>query len=156
MLILVVIVFLSLSLANPISFNISNTSLLKRAEPPNQGCHPGDEWFGRFCNGNNGPGAYRDECITGAEGGEGEVYFIDFQCVGDEECFEYTDADGDHQTDCIAVPRTPEKEDIVTTKLQYGRRQFNIDGTQNLERIVSVEVQEDFGASTSVSAHIMG
>jgi hypothetical protein len=154
MLTLVVIVFLSLSLANPISFNISNTSLLKRAEPPNQGCNAGDEWFGRFCDGDIGPGAYRDECLADYE--EGAIYYINYECVGDEECFEYTDADGDHQTDCITVPRTPDRDDVVTKKLQYGKRKFNTDATPNLERVVSVKLQEDFGPSSSVSAHIMG
>jgi hypothetical protein len=151
MLTLVVIVFLSLSLANPISFNISNTSLLKRAVPANQGCDPGDEWLGRFCDGDIGPGAYRDECES-----EAENYFVQFQCDGDAECFEYEDADNDQQIDCITVPRTPDKDDIVTTKLQYGKRKFNIDPTPNLERIVSVQLQEGFGPSTSVSAHLMG
>jgi hypothetical protein len=153
MLTLVVIVFLSLSSANPISFNISNTSLLKRAAPANQGCDPDDQWLGRFCDGDNGPGAWRDQCEWD---GEGVSYFVPGECDGDAQCFEYTDADGDRQIDCITVPSTPDKEDIVTTKLQYGRRQFGTDATQNLERIVSVEVQEDFGPSASVSAHIMG
>ena len=155
MLTLVVIVFLSLSSANPISFNISNTSLLKRAVPANQDCDAGDQWLGRFCDGDTGPGAYRDQCRW--DDGEAPVnYFVPGECDGDAQCFEYTDADGDRQIDCITVPGTPDKDDIVTTKLQYGRRQFNTDATQNLERVVSVEVQEDFGPSTSVSAHIMG
>jgi hypothetical protein len=153
MLILVVIVFLSLSLANPILFNISNTSLLERAVPANQGCANAGQWSGRFCVGNIGPGAYRDECLVG--GGEGGVYYIYYQCLAPGECFEYMDADGDRQTDCITIPpRTPDNEDIVTTKLQYGKRSFSTDSSP--ERVESVQVQEDFGASTSVSAHIMG
>jgi hypothetical protein len=154
MLTLVVIVFLSLSLANPISFNISNTSLLKRAVPANQGCDPGDQWLGRFCDGDNGPDAYRDQCEW-----EGEVpvnYFVPGECDDGAQCFEYTDADGDRQIDCITVPSTPDRDDVVTTKLQYGKRKFSTDATQNLERIVSVKLQEDFGPSTSVSAHLMG
>jgi hypothetical protein len=151
----VVIVFLSLSLANPISFNISNSSLLKRAAPPDQGCHPGDVWEGRYCNGNVGPGAYRDQCAVHGDQGA-QVYYIDYQCTGDEQCFEWTDADGDRQTDSISVPRTPDRDDVVTTKMQYGKRKFNTDQTPNLERLVSVKLQEDIGPSSSVSAHIMG
>jgi hypothetical protein len=155
MLTLVVIVFLSLSSANPISFNISNTSLLKRAVPANQGCDAGDQWLGRYCDGDNGPGAYRDQCDW--DGEEPPVtYFVPGECDGDEQCFEYTDADGDRQIDCITVPSTPDINDVVTTKLQYGKRKFDTDTAENLERMVSVQLQEDFGAGTSVSAHLMG
>lgn len=154
MLTLVVIVFLSLSLANPISFNISNTSLLKRADPPDQGCDPGDTWLGRFCDGDIGPGAYRDECES--DGEEPGNYFVEFECEGDAQCFEYEDADNDRQIDCVTVPRTPDIDDIVAPKKQYGKRKFGTDQTPNLERVVSVKLQEDFGPSTSVSAHLMG
>ena len=153
MLILPIIVFFSMSLANPILFNISNISL-KRAVPPNQGCH-NDVWAGRFCNGNEGAGAYRDECEVHGDAGV-QVYYANFECAANEACFEYLDADGDAQIDCINVPRTPNKDDTISKRKQYGKRKFGTQGTQGAERKVSVKVQNDMGPSSSVSAHVMG
>jgi hypothetical protein len=154
MLILAVIVFLSLSLANPISFNISTTSL-KRAPPENQACHSPAEWQGRYCSGNLGSRMYRDQCREITAAGV-FPYVIHHNCPEHQQCFEYTDADGDHQIDCISVPRTPDRDDVATTKIQYGKRKFETQETPSLLRKVSVEVQHDIGPSSSVSGHIMG
>ena len=151
MLILAVIPFLSLSFANPILFDISSTSLVSRAAPADQRCEHANEWNGRYCEERVGIGAWCDRCTTE----NGAVYHPGGQCPEGEHCFERRDRDGDYVIDCTEIPATPDRDDVVTTKLQLGKRGFNADNGPNLERIVTVELKQDI-PSASVSAHVMG
>ena len=154
MLILIVITFLSLSFANPISFNISNTSLLRRAIPVDQGCHHQNEWEGRFCDGGEGPGVWHDQCAP--QDPEEDTYFIEGNCPPGEQCGEYTDRDGDSQVDCITVPTTPDRNDVITKKLQVGKRSFNSVGTKKSKRHkVGIKIGQNYPGA-SVSAQVMG
>ena len=151
MLILAVIPFLSLSFANPILFDISSTSLVSRATPADQLCQHANEWDGRFCDEGIGIGVWWDRCVAQ----DGVINHPEGQCPEGEHCFEYRDRDGSYVIDCVNVPTTPDRNDVVTTKLQLGKRKFNADNGPNLERIVTVELQQDI-PSASVSAHVMG
>ena len=151
MLILAVIPFLSLSFANPILLNVFSTSLVSRAIPADQHCDNANEWKGRYCEEGAGIGAWYDRCVSV----NGAVYHPGGQCPQGEHCFEHVDRDGSRIIDCVNVPTTPDRDDVVTTKLQLGKRGFNADNGPNLERIVTVELKQDI-PSASVSAHVMG
>src|SRR6266566_3088101 len=139
MLILTLIASLSFSFASPTLFHRS--SLLSRARPEHVLCDDPRTWF--------------DRCVPVDDLVVLMPYFPDDHCAEGEVCFEYKDKQGFGQIDCIAVPRTPNQKDTVTTKLQLGKRKFSADATPNLERIVSVKLQQDIG-DASVSAHVMG
>lgn len=152
MLILMVITYLSLSFANPISHNISNTSLLRRAVPADQNCDHVNEWDGRYCDGDEAPGAWHDQCVPVDP--DEPMYFHQEQCPEGEQCQAYRDRDDDPQIDCIAVPRTPDRNDVVTTKLQLGKRKFNQQATQGKKQKVGIELSRDYSGA-SVSAQVL-
>lgn len=155
MLILAVIPFVSLSFANPILFNSFSTSLVSRARPPDQLCDHPEEWDGRYCDEAQNAGAWFDRCVPDGEA----LYMREGQCPEGEQCFEHYDGTADNPGDevinCANVPTTPDNKDVVSTKLQRGKRKFEADNTPNLERIVSVKLAEDI-PEASVSAHVMG
>ena len=118
-----------------------------------QGCHHENEWEGRFCDGGEGPGAWNDQCTPE---GEGELYFIQGDCPPGEQCGEYKDRDGDSQVDCITVPSTPDRKDVITKKLQVGKRSFNAEGTiKSKKHKVGIKIGRNYPGA-SVSAQVMG
>jgi hypothetical protein len=152
MLIIAVIVFVSLSRANPVPSKISSSSLLSRAVPGDQLCDHGYEWDGRYCEAGNGPTTWFDRCVPDDEA---PVYYLQGQCAEGEHCFEYSDRDNQDQIECVPVPTTPDQKDVVTTKRQVGKRKFSALATPQKERSVSVKLMQDMPGS-SVTGHIMG
>ena len=152
MLIIAVIAFLSLSRVNPIPSKTSSSSLLtSRAVPEDQLCGEDGQWDGRFCDLANGVFAWIDRCLDQ----EGHPFFPKgASCGAGEHCFERVDIDGHDIIDCVLAPRTPDGKDVVSTKTQLGKRKFNKLYTPKLERIVSVELQQDI-PSASVSGHVI-
>lgn len=118
-----------------------------------QGCHHQNEWEGRFCDGGEGPGVWHDQCAP--QDPEEDTYFIEGNCPPGEQCGEYTDRDGDSQVDCITVPTTPDRNDVITKKLQVGKRSFNSVGTKKSKRHkVGIKIGQNYPGA-SVSAQVM-
>jgi hypothetical protein len=153
MLIIAVVAFLSLSRANPILHTPKTSSsslLISRAVPEGQLCGE-DPWDGRFCDLGAGTFAWVDRCLDG----NADPYFVDGGCEVGENCFERVDADGDDIIDCIIIPGTPERKDVVSTKTRLGKRKFSALNVQQLGRQVSVKLKEDI-PEASVSGYAMG
>jgi hypothetical protein len=151
MLIIAVIAFLSLSLANPILSKIYSSSLLiSRAVPEDSLCDEAEEWDGRYCNEGEGVEVWFDVC----DPVDDLVYYPQDECGPGEHCFEYRDADGHDQIDCVVVPTTPDQKDVISTKTQLGKRKFDALSDSEDERIVSVQLQQAIPGA-SVSGHVM-
>ena len=131
-------------------------SVLQKRVPVNQLCHENDSWLLRECRSDTSPQAYQDECLDQG----GNEYTQPGSCPDNTVCVEIQTPHGnDAQTgepiftlDILCQPSTPPRQDVVSTKRQYGYRKYEASSSKTAD--ISIEILVDNSSST-VSADML-